>query len=369
MTHAAMLSGKWRNFVANDITDVPKLFKDAIDGKYANEERWISREDFVMYKDSDPYIRTCWSFGNGGRTYLYSREIEPFKRALHRMLFADTVEKRALAWRKFVAEFDRLYREIDELTQKGLDLCKECEVEPIYNVDGTLAAEKVKNAVFKAKSADMRAYLREALEESGKTQSDVGRHLGNQMSRHYFGDSQWLLPTAEQYEKLQEILPTLTRPYGQLKEQLQSLQSLQSLERLQILQSLESLERLQSLERLERLQSLERLTISQKDYREVEIPDGATVYCDPPYINTGVYGKGEYGRGFSHDEFYDWLRSRDYPVYVSEYTMPEDFAEVASIGKSCSMSATNKRMKVTERLFVHERFAERAAAVQTSLFG
>ena len=83
VTHAALLSGKYELFYANDIDVAPQLFLDAINGKYRNETRWISREDFVRLKDTDPYVRYCWSFGNTGRSYLYSKEIEPWKKALH----------------------------------------------------------------------------------------------------------------------------------------------------------------------------------------------------------------------------------------------------------------------------------------------
>ena len=81
VTHAAMLSGKWDRIVANDIGDAPELFCDAIDGKYADEKRWISREDFQNLKNTDPYVSLCWSFGNNRRTYLYAQEVEPWKKA------------------------------------------------------------------------------------------------------------------------------------------------------------------------------------------------------------------------------------------------------------------------------------------------
>lgn len=91
VTHAALLSGKWNHIVANDIGDAPQLFMDAVHGKYANEKRWISREDFYRLKDSDPYVSLCWSFGNNRRDYLYSKEIEPWKKALHyARVFGDT---------------------------------------------------------------------------------------------------------------------------------------------------------------------------------------------------------------------------------------------------------------------------------------
>ena len=54
VAHYAMLEGRWQDITINDIDDGPKLFLDAIHGKYKNETRWISREDFYRLKDSNP---------------------------------------------------------------------------------------------------------------------------------------------------------------------------------------------------------------------------------------------------------------------------------------------------------------------------
>lgn len=82
ITHCAMLSRKWQNIYFNDIDgDMPKLFLDSIKGKYKNEKRWISKEDFNKEKDKSAYIRCVWSFGNKGTNYLYGKEIEPYKKA------------------------------------------------------------------------------------------------------------------------------------------------------------------------------------------------------------------------------------------------------------------------------------------------
>lgn len=108
MTHCAILSGKYKNVVANDITDSVQLFKDALDGKYENESRWISREDFMRLKDSDPYVRIVWSFGNNQRDYLYSRDIEPYKKAVHEMLFAETPNERRLKFKQVIREMEAL---------------------------------------------------------------------------------------------------------------------------------------------------------------------------------------------------------------------------------------------------------------------
>lgn len=82
ITHCAMLSKKYKNIIFNDIDkDMPQLFLDSIRGKYKNEKRWISKEDFNKLKDSSAYIRCVWSFGNKGTNYLYGKDIEPYKKA------------------------------------------------------------------------------------------------------------------------------------------------------------------------------------------------------------------------------------------------------------------------------------------------
>ena len=83
ITHRALIENRWKNYYANDINDIPQLFLDSISGKYKDEKRWISREDFMRLKDTDLYVSLCWSFGNNRKDYLYSKEVEPWKKALH----------------------------------------------------------------------------------------------------------------------------------------------------------------------------------------------------------------------------------------------------------------------------------------------
>lgn len=83
VTHAAILSGKYKRFIINDITDSAKFFVDTVNGKFKDENRWISREDFFRLKKDDAYVRLCFSFGNNQRTYCYSEQDEPYKKAFH----------------------------------------------------------------------------------------------------------------------------------------------------------------------------------------------------------------------------------------------------------------------------------------------
>ena len=65
------------------MTDSVKFFVDAVNGKFKDENRWISREEFFRLKKDDTYVRLCFSFGNNQRTYCYNEQVEPYKKAFH----------------------------------------------------------------------------------------------------------------------------------------------------------------------------------------------------------------------------------------------------------------------------------------------
>ena len=341
VTHAAMLSGKWNRIVANDIGDAPELFVDAIDGKYADEKRWISREDFQDLKDTDPYVSLCWSFGNNRTRYLYAQEVEPWKKALH---------------------YARVFGDNSLLLEMGIDSdgspadikANEAEYKEKYiswwlskqkytpaELDTLLANVK---ADIERDEEELRQYLIDALKKSGMTQAEVQRRLGTQMAGHYFGRSQWEFPTQEMYEKMQEFMP-LPDDYNELVGLYRLRQSLQSL------QSLESLQSLQSLQRLQKYKN--NLTITRKSYADVAVPDNAVVYADPPYEGTDQTG---YKCDFDYAAFEKWLNEVPFMVIVSEYNAPEGCVEIASIKKQSMLGVGNKGGTNTEKLFVQERF-------------
>ncbi len=353
ITHAALKTKKYKNYIVNDMSDAPALFVDAVQGKYADERRWISRETFAAESAADPYIRYCWSFGNNGSSYMYSQEIEAWKRALwYARVLGDCAPLR-----EFGIDSDGSVADVKAHATEYRDKYVRWWLERHdYTTDdvATLLAqakEKVRES-----SDRLREYLLNALRASGLTQAEVQRRLGTQMAGHYFGRSQWEFPTEFYYNKMREFMPALDRDYyavyglHELFQRLQRLQSLQRLQRLQSLQSLQSLQRLQSLESLESLESLQRL---QSDYRSVELPPNCVVYCDIPYYGTCGYNGAE----FDHAAFYDWAERQSVPIFISEYYMPpERFKCIAEIGKVCNYSAKGG-LSTTERLFVplHQR--------------
>lgn len=118
----------------------------------------------------------------------------------------------------------------------------------------------------------------------------------------------------------------------------------------QMLPNLRTLERIRS---LQSLNSLENIYSDNMDYCKYEYRAGDVVYCDPPYDGTDGYGSSP----FDSSAFWEWCRSRSYPVYVSEYKAPEDFVSIWSKEKRspyCSITITAPR---TEHLFLHKKWS------------
>lgn len=100
VSHAALLSKKWGCVHFSDINDSVVLFKDCLEGNIPDGSEWISREEFYRRKDFDPYVRIVWSFANNQRDYLYSRKLEPYKKAVHEMIYAPTPKERRLKFKE-----------------------------------------------------------------------------------------------------------------------------------------------------------------------------------------------------------------------------------------------------------------------------
>ena len=115
---------------------------------------------------------------------------------------------------------------------------------------------------------------------------------------------------------------------------------------------------------------LNSLQITQKSYKEVELPEPSecVIYCDPPYKGTagylereknkilGIKGKMRDITSFNHDEFYDWCiekAKQGYKVFISEYDMPRDrFKSVFFVEKRLQLHHLGAGKLKQEHLFV-----------------
>lgn len=319
--YAMKKTDKFNRFLINDI-DVrnPNIYIRALSGGFRNEDRWISRQDFFKLKETDDYVRICFSFGNSCKTYMYSPQIEPYKRAIHHIVFWDDygpMQELCPAVVGIAHEY------CDNKDRKGRRLAF-----------GKAVAAHVKamNSVEYWQSNPMFRAVKVKWSEDRRGMSSCQWNRGSP------------LENLERLERMQS-LESLER----LSDMSSSLQSLACLERLQ---SLESLERLERLERLEQHDSI--IVATSSDYREYVHEEGDVVYCDPPYANTAQYNVGD----FDSTAFWQWARSRDYPVYVSEYHAPEDFVSIWSKEKRRLFNHRALSTNSVEHLFLHKKWLE-----------
>ena len=271
ITHAALLSGKYSKVVANDINDmIPHAFETAVTGGFRNEDRWISRDDFQRLYKTDPYVASCFSFGNNLRWYCYARELEPYKRALHYAIF----------WKD---------------TGPWRELCPE-------------TADALKKAV-------------ESEQDRHKRRIGAGRAIVTALKTGLMNGT---------------IDPAVMNKSIYRKIRLENDERLQRLKNLECLQTDESLCRLQKPGKDNRCRCAPVLTVTTGDYRALNFERGGIIYCDPPYKST----EERYGWEFDFDAFYSWCEHQANPVFISEYTMPEDrFVPVAAFTVTRKMDA------------------------------
>lgn len=98
---------------------------------------------------------------------------------------------------------------------------------------------------------------------------------------------------------------------------------------------------------------IKNVKFTSMNYKNMKIPNGSFVYCDPPYENTTKYSKSS---GFSHEEFWDWahwLGKKGNTVFVSEYSQPKTIGFKSVFEKEIisSLSMENNQLK-KERLYL-----------------
>ena len=110
VTHAMLTrrSKDYKSFHFNELrAGVCELIKDAIAGKYNYDvfkPPFVSSEEFFDRVEKDAYVKCLWSFGNKGTSYLFSKEIEPYKKSIHNAIIFnefDDIAQKTLGMNKF----------------------------------------------------------------------------------------------------------------------------------------------------------------------------------------------------------------------------------------------------------------------------
>ena len=333
VSHAALLRNKYEHIHINDINWMcPTLFIDALNGKYQNETRWISREDFFRLKDTDPYVAVVWPFGNNLRDYLYSKEIEPLKKAIHYAIFfrdyslgkdlgydlsfiepISDIQRRYAAVKRYFSQFGHFQQQSFEVG--GQRIATNCKLNTSRGGQNhrDCRAQRLTTESIRLENAER--WNQRAIFQKKKIQTPKRTSVGRRTQLHCTDCN-----TGSDNYPCREIRG------GQFSN----------------------------------------ITSSVLDYAKVEIPKDSVIYCDIPYEDTDVYNKAE---GFDYERFYDWCEHQTQPVFISSYQMPDDrFDCIEEFSHRSTLSATANNL-VTERIYVPKHQKERGnRAIQLSLF-
>lgn len=331
VSHAALLMGKYEHIHINDFNWMcPTLFMDALAGKYDNETRWISREDFQRLKTTDPYVAVVWSFGNNMRDYMYSREIEPLKRAIHYAIFFSDYEPglelgHDLSFVDGISDLQQRYSLIRRYFAKDMH-------SPAQSFEGGARLQRMQNV-----EALQRLNIQPQTGggRNVSTRLETVERLANVRAKQYTWSG---LPGCGQFKKKNHNTTGKREPTGPAQPDCNTGNGYALWNKSGGGQDLP-------------------ITSSVKDYAEVEIQQDSVIYCDIPYENTKKYVGAEH---FDYERFYDWACRQTEPVFISSYNMPKDkFECIAEFSHTVMPTQWLDDNHVTERIFIPRGQTER----------
>lgn len=326
--------------VLNDLCGLPGVFVKAYNGEIPEKylKTFITRERWWAEKEADAWVKFAGSFACKGTSYMYGRPVEKYREAAFYALVDDRWD-----------EFNTLCPEVGEACKDALTgindvTARRIEMARVMTEILTKLAGNNWSADVIQSNPLYKTVLKKDRHGSGAC--DKSKSPDTQI---YYIERLTGINGNNGGEKQLERVERLTGINGN-----HGIESYaERVERL----GFSGRFRVEQLERNERLTGIKapiRTPVEsvRGDYRSLEIPSGAVVYCDPPYNSTTGYTEAG---GFNFDEFIDWAcklatRCR---VYVSEYNIPDDRFEI--IGERTRQSngggVGSYRGAVTERLY------------------
>lgn len=340
LAHCAMESGKFEHIIANDLQT-----KDILEAHFLwtpeqhleFQKKWVTKEEFE--KTDNLYIKTCWSFSNNRKAYIYSNACYEYKRRLHN----------AICFRN--------YKEFEDYC--GIDL-SEIDVYDDLN---------------ERRKAARRAILKALKPYSFKEPINSNTHIPREIYDAILGGNkdwrnlQSLERTKQDDKCVKNICYLANLEYSKQGKSIERLQNLQSMEATKRGKNVENMLCLTNLERTKYSKNVESLaqqenllrsksitagniSITSVSYDEIDLPDPAetVIICDPPYRNTQGYQVD-----FDNDKFEQWCidRAREgYEVFVCEYNIKNPAFEEIWSKEVINTGGGNKNQKRSiERLY------------------
>lgn len=98
--------------------------------------------------------------------------------------------------------------------------------------------------------------------------------------------------------------------------------------------------------------ALQNVNFTNKSYLDF-VPNGMTIYCDPPYLDNS-FGTKHFDN-FDFEKFWKTMRewSKNNLVFISEYHAPDDFICIWEKSVKSGFNGDKKRKKRVEKLFIY----------------
>lgn len=304
LSHCALESGKFENIIANDSQTREILeahFLWTPEQHLEFQKRWITKEEFE--KTNDLYIKTCWSFSNNRKAYIYSKACYEYKRRLHN----------AICFRN--------YKEFEDYC--GIDLS---EIDSYDDLN-------------ERRKAARRAILKALKPYSFKATINSNTHIPKEIYDAILGGN-------KDWRNLQSM------ETSEHDKCVKNMLYLQNLERTKYSKNVESLTQQENLLRSRSITS-SNISITSVSYDEIDLPDPSetVIICDPPYRNTQGYQVE-----FDNDKFEQWCidRAREgYEVFVCEYNITNPAFEEVWSKEVINTGGGNKNQKRSVEKLYH----------------
>lgn len=327
MTHAAILSNKYKRYIFNDINSqiTDAIFKaDEFDFN-----RFVDHDDFKRLKDRSFIIRTSWSYASLGTRYQYNKIQEELMHGV---------------WDAYVLnDRERLDALIGDDYSIDVPLAynthlRDCLMCYYYNKknDAHLSAGKLeasKNAI------------QDAFKNSGLTRSDLKRYS---ITSRILSDYGYVYPNRKIFDYMNEKIG-FDFDYEEYKPDWNDMRGEY------VFSQNFALERYNRIKQFSRDIRSHDVEFFNSSYDDIDLSGASFVYCDPPYRDT----LNAYNCDFDYFNFVRWLEYIDIPAFISEYNAPSDnFVSIISFNNRSILGNSGSKKKPCEKLFIRRDFID-----------
>ena len=335
LAHCAMESEKFEYIIANDLQT-----KDILEAHFLwtpeqhleFQKKWITKEEFEQ--TNNLYIKTCWSFSNNRKAYIYSKICYEYKRRLHNAICFGN------------------YKEFEDYC--GIDLS---EIDSYDDLNERRKAAR--RAILKAlkpysfkETINSNTHIPKEIYDAILGGNKNWRNLGVDRSDYKCIDRILRSETLETSKNVENMLCLTNLEYAKQSKGLVNIISSENLERTKYSKNIESLAQQENLLRSKAIAS-SNISITSVSYDEIDLPEPSetVIICDPPYRNTQGYQVE-----FDNEVFEQWCinKAREgYEVFVCEYNIDNSAFEEVWEKEVMNNGGGNKNQKRSVEKLYH----------------